>query len=105
MKTIFICLVHIIGTNLAYQQQMGFPHVWDFQIMKVWYYIYNLIVNSTQVQFEYQFIKCNISNFFNEGIPISLIGYYTSTNNKQNSIEKKKAKKCCCTVWVSVSWF
>lgn len=57
--------------------------------MKVWYYIYNLIVNSTQVQFEYQFIKCNISNFFNEGFPISLIGYYTSTNNKQNSIEKK----------------
>ena len=52
-------------------------------------YIYNLFVNSTQVEFENQFIKCNISNFFNEEIPISLIGCNISTNNKQNSIEKK----------------
>ena len=53
-------------------------------------YIYNLFVNSTQVEFENQFKKCNISNFFNEEIPISLIGYNISTNNKQNSIEKKE---------------
>ena len=52
-------------------------------------YIYNLFVNSTQVQFENQFIKSNISNFFNEEIPVSLIGCDTRTNNKQNSIEKK----------------
>ena len=57
-------------------------------------YIYNLFVNSTQVQFENQFIKCNISNFFNDEIPVSLIGFNTSTNNKQNSIEKKTTK-CC----------
>ena len=56
-------------------------------------YIYNLFVNSTQVQFENQFMKCNISNFFNEEIPISLIGCNNSTNNKQNSIKKKRKKK------------
>ena len=57
--------------------------------MKVRCYICNLFVNSTQVQFENQFIKCNISNFSNEGIPMSLIGYEISRNNKQNSTEKK----------------
>ena len=54
-------------------------------------YIYNLFVNSTQVQFENQFVKCNISSFFNEEIPIFLIGCDTSTI-KQNSIKNKNSK-------------
>ena len=48
-----------------------------------------MFVKSTQVQFENQFIKCNICNFFNEEIPVSLLGCDISTNNKQKSIEKK----------------
>ena len=59
--------------------------------------IYNLFVNSTQMQFENQFIKCNIGNFSNEEIRISLIGCDTSTNNQQNSIEKRQIK-CCSRV-------
>ena len=70
-------------------------------------YIYNLFVNSTQVQFENQFIKCNRSSFFNEEIPIFLIGCDTSTNIKQNSIKNQNSKiktqiktqnKCCSGV-------
>ena len=74
LKTMFICLIPTAVIFLEYQTRMDFPICIKFPNYKsVGAHIYSLFVNSTQVQFENQFLDCIISDFFNEAIPISLI--------------------------------
>ena len=48
-----------VSTANGFSTCMKFPNYESVAL-----YIYSLFVNSSQVEFENQFIKCNISNFF-----------------------------------------
>ena len=101
-----ICITIILFENQIYlfdshsRDVFGIPNEDRFFIcIKFWNYesvvtyIYNLFVNSAQVQFENQFINCIISDFSNDEVSISLIDSENLSEDKfqkRNSEDKKE---------------